>query len=94
MPLKSEEIETIRTVADAFTAERVRSVDRVTQAKLAGRFLSIGNSVDPALAQLLYANMYSLAVDQDAIPDAMVEDHCETIQAGIRILLERAGHAG
>lgn len=91
MPLKPEEIETIHAVADAFTDERARSVDRVTQAELAGRLLSIGNSVDPALAQLLYADMYSLAVDQDAIPDAMVKDHCDTIQAGIRTLLERAG---
>lgn len=94
MPLKPEEIETIHAVADAFTIEKVRSIDRVAQAKLAGRFLSIGNSVDPTLAQLLYADMYSLAVDQDAIPDVLVEDHCETIQAGIRVLLERAGHSG
>lgn len=90
MPLKPEEIRIIQDVADAFTFQNIKGIDRVKQANFAGDFVRIGNSVDPVLAQLMYAKMYSLAVDQDQMPDDLIADDCEAIQVGIRNLLELA----
>lgn len=90
MPLKPEEMRIIQDVADAFTFQNIKGIDRVKQANFAGDFVRIGNSVDPVLAQLMYAKMYSLAVDQDQMPDDLIADDCEAIQVGIRNLLELA----
>lgn len=91
MPLQPQEIQDLNAIADQFsTVEKVRATDRVTQAQLAGEFVKMGNKVDPDLAQACYAEMFSMAVDLDQIPDEMVQGHCETIGSAIRHLLELA----
>lgn len=67
---------------------KVRNTDSVRQAQLAGALVKIGKKVDPGLAQATFAQMYSMAVNQDQIPDTMLDEHCRAIQVGIKHLLE------